>query len=150
MLADHAVVAEGKIYVNGGGITRINVPVLPFAVPMLSMVLRYMIEGPGDRAAHTLEMQFETPSGISLFPEASIDVVIPESANRAPGEEEYAQTLVTMGGVPIIETGIHKYSVWWDGELVRAFALPVVLTEGVEAPAPQPNRAERRRQQRAG
>jgi len=152
-LADHAVAAEGKLYVNGGGITRLNVPFLPFALPGLSLVLRYMLEVPADRDAHALELQFESPSGVLLFPETPVELPAVEDDVEhvlAPGEEQYAQAVLSVAGVPIIETGLHKFSVRWDGELVREFALPVVLL-GEEMPAapPAPNRAERRRQERA-
>jgi hypothetical protein len=153
ILADHAAAAEGKLYIHGGGITRINVPFVPFAVPMLAIVLRYMIETPEDRAPHTVEMQFQTPGGVHLFPDGSAHVAAipkPTSPQFAEGEEQYFQAVLAVGSVPIIETGLHTFSVLWDGEVVREFAIPVVLMEPDASAASPPNRAERRRQERAG
>lgn len=145
MIADHAVAAEGKLYISGGGITRINVPFVPFAVPVLSIILRYKIETPGDRGRHELEMQLETPSGARLLPEGPMGIdPIPKPPNLAPGEEQYVQAVFSLGGVPIIEVGLHTLTVAWDGEQLREFKIPVVLIQG-DGAQPPPNRADRRR-----
>lgn len=149
LLSDHAAVAEGKLYVNGGGITRLNVPVIPFVMPTLSVLVRYLVEGPEDFGEHSMALRLETPSGVNLLPEEPVGSMIVARAPAAVDDEEhFLQMSLNFSGVPIIEKGVHLLSAFLDDELTRQMTLPVVLVEGGVI-APPPNRAERRRQERA-
>lgn len=152
MLADHAQAAEGKLYINGGGITRLNVPIIPFAIPSLTVIVRYVVENSDDYGDHELGLRLVTPSGVDLFPEESLgNARVEPVPGAAEGEEHVLQLCLSFGGVPIIEQGIHELSTILDGELTRRMTLPVVLLDAGAGTvgAPAGNRAERRRQERA-
>jgi hypothetical protein len=68
LLADHAVAtSDGKLYIHGGGITRINAPIIPVALPFLSIVLRFRVML-ADVGEHTLLIGFQNPQKAQLLP----------------------------------------------------------------------------------
>lgn len=145
MLADHASVAEGKLYIHGGGITRFQVPSLPFAIPTLSVILRFKPQ-PGDIGNHRIRLAFINPDGLQTLPPDPLDVAIGRGDGLLEGEEEFTQFVMSFAGLPLLAAGLHTLRISWDDDVLREFSIPVVLLEG--APVPTPNRAERRRQQR--
>jgi hypothetical protein len=146
LLADHSAVSEGKLYVNGGGVTRLNVPTIPFAIPSLSVIVRYLIEGPEDHREHAVGVRLETPSGVNVFPAEPVGRADVGPPSGAPDEEQFLQLSLNFGGVPIVELGTYVLSAMLNDEVMRRMTLPVVLVDGG---SPQgPSRAERRRQER--
>ena len=131
---------------NGGGITRFNVPQLPFAIPALSIVLRFLVE-PQDFGEHQLHVEFTNPDGLQVLPPDPATVPIARVPGVVAGEESFTQIVLGFGGMPILATGPHILRITWDNEIVREFSIPVELIE--TPPVVAPNRAERRRQQRA-
>lgn len=62
LLADNAAAAGGKLYVHGGGITRITPPTLPWVQPLLTVVLRLLADDVADlMAEHSVAMRWWTP-----------------------------------------------------------------------------------------
>lgn len=144
LLADHAATSEGKLYVNGGGITRFNVPALPFAIPMLSVIVR-MLTDDRDVGEHRFLLEFLNPDNVQALPPEPVDVVVgPRPPDAIPGEETFIQFVASFGGLPILRSGIHRLRVSWDDKLIRELALPVVDMNaetsplGKGAPVPRP------------
>ncbi|MDQ3630024.1 MAG: hypothetical protein M3417_01850 [Actinomycetota bacterium] len=144
LLADHAAVSEGKLFINGGGITRFNVPSLPFAIPTLSVVIR-MLADEGDHGDHRLLLEFLNPDNVQTMPpEPAIVTVSPPPPEVVPGEEYYIQVVASFGGLPILRSGVHRFRMSWDEERIRELTLPVIDTSaepsplGRGAPAPRP------------
>jgi hypothetical protein len=75
-------------------------------------------------------MQLETPSGVRLFPGEPVVLGPLPEPDLDPGEEHYVQAVMNVGSVPIIEVGIHSFTLHWDGELLRTFPLAIRITEG--------------------
>ncbi len=75
MLADHAQVAEGKLYINGGGWTLTGPDPIPYAIAML-------IDVPWDQtnAKHTLLLELLTSDGEP--------VLVPTEAGEEPAKVE--------------------------------------------------------------
>lgn len=128
LLADHAVAAaDGKIYINGAGVTRLDTPGVPFVVPVLSVVLRFSVT-PDDVGDHRIELQLTNPLGQELFPKGpSLITVQPPGTDRHPDEEMHAQAVFVLGGIPILAEGTHTLTVRLDGRTVKKFKLPVVV-----------------------
>jgi hypothetical protein len=149
LLADAATVADGKLYVHGGGITRINTHVLPLLVPT-TLTVRFAMEARELEEAHRFSWVVRNPDGSLLMPEAVLDSSPGEKAELIEGEEGYLQLTIQMP-LMVQHAGVHRVTFSVDGEIVRDMTVPVVLLESSPTPAlpPAPNRAERRRQHRA-
>lgn len=92
MLCDHAQVAEGKLYINGGGWNVIRPEPTPYAIAML-------IEVPWDRtnSEHTLLLELLTSDGEP--------VIVPgekgEEPMRVEGQFEVGRPPGTKPGTPM-------------------------------------------------
>ena len=90
MLADAASVAQGKLYIHGGAITRVNV-VVPTGVVNLAAAVRLIIEDNDQRAAgRPVAIVWLKPDGENLLPplegelapEVPADVVVREAEEQ--------------------------------------------------------------------
>jgi hypothetical protein len=131
MLADAAHVADGKLYVHGGGITRFTIPELP-AGTRISVVTRLIIE-PGDAGIRSVQLQWLAPSGDVIL-QADGEV----SASRPPtgvleGEEPAAVIVLEIPILAIQEYGVHELVFRLDGEAIGR--RPIVVATPAEADA---------------
>jgi hypothetical protein len=147
LLADYAANAEGKLYVSGGGISRLNLPMFPFFVPMLSVVTRFVVEDEADYRPHTVRVRLESPDGVELIPGDAASFDVDRPTGMAEGEERSLQLVLNYGGIPILEEGIYTLTVELDDEVRRRMTLPAVHVPPPAEPRKQ-NRAERRQQER--
>jgi len=92
MLCDHAQVADGKLYINGGGWSIVDAQTPPTVIAMIIMV-------PWDRAGAPLDLQ------ISLIDEDGHAVTQVSDAGPVPvliqGQIEVARPAAQPAGVPI-------------------------------------------------
>lgn len=130
LIADHAVAApDGKLYVNGGGITRLALPAVPMVVPALSIVLRFLVNEE-DVGEHMLALRLQNPEGIDLLPPEARPIEV-APLDSVADEEVNVQVVAAFGGLPIFSWGTHTFRVELDGSLVREMNVPVV-----KAPVP--------------
>lgn len=125
LLADHAVAApDGKLYINGGGITRLTAPVVPFALPFLSVVLRFAFSH-SDVGDHFLLIRLQDPQAVDMLPADPSEFLVPEP--DGPKEEEhFVQVVMSFGGIPILMRGTYQFTIEVNGKVIREFRLPVV------------------------
>lgn len=134
LLADHAAAApDGKLYINGGGITRLAAPTIPFAVPLLSVILRFQTTE-SDTGEHWILLRLQDPNGVDLLP-ADPSQMPEVTTSGLKDEEHYVQIVMSFGGLPILNAGTYKFSVELDGKTVREVTLPVVLAGDSSGPA---------------
>ena len=126
MLADHAAACDGKLYVNGGGITSFQVPTVPFALPGLGVVLRFRTY-PEDMGEHQFQIEFINPDGLQVLPPDPVRVLIESPGDGLDAEESFSQLVLAFAGLPILTTGMHTFRISWDDELLREFCIPVRL-----------------------
>jgi hypothetical protein len=128
LLADAATPAGGKLYIHGGGITRINVPEVPFMLPTLAVVVRLLV-GPDEAAIeHVLQLGLSDPAGEPVIPAASVPIPAEGTQlDAADGEERFVQLALGFIGIVFHRVGIHRLSMSLDGELIRTMTMPVVL-----------------------
>jgi len=150
---------DGKFYIHGGGLTRLSVPVLPFALPQLAVFARLEFTEDEMRAGHPLQLTLTDPEDVpvGIFPqfEGQPFTELPELAE---GEQRFVVVAVNIGGIVVGRTGLHHLGLHVDQTLLRSLPLPVihVSPERMQAPAAAPvtlrpaavppNRAARRRQ----
>lgn len=86
MLCDHAQVADGKLFINGGGISRFHGPGLP---PSTSLALLMLVPWENTNAPITLDLQLLTQDGQPVQdPGGSpIRIQVQTEVGRPPGIE---------------------------------------------------------------
>jgi len=149
LLADNVIAAEGKLYIHGGGITRINAPAVPIVVPQLMIIVRLLLDPEEVNQAHELQLELADPAGRPVILAPPSRIPAPGDAGAATGEEQFLQLILGLAGILLETVVIYRLTVSIDGEVLRALSLPVVLIdrddEPTVAPAPRPNREQRRR-----
>ena len=132
LLADAASVADGKLYVHGGGITRIAAPELPWVHPQLAIVIRLRLDPDDlqDKGA-TLQVRLFAPDGSFVVPNADVPLPAGQRTPKAEGEEGFAQVVLTVAPVPFEREGTYLLEVALDGRPIREMRIPVVLQENV-------------------
>jgi hypothetical protein len=146
LLADSiATPPDGKVYMQGGGITKISPPELPFAVPQLGILVRLRIDDDEAIAKHVFEFSWTDPEGDLLIPKQTVESeAVGPLPLLAEGEDRYLSLAFNMHGVTFRLAGAHRLELNIDNGLItQSLALAVVAPP--EAGAPM-NRAERRRQ----
>ncbi len=131
LLADYAQVVDAKLYVQGGGLTRLNVPSLPWMQPV-AVCMRLepdddddlgrewqfgiAVLGPGE----VLIAQHETPLTLSR-PETEI----------TEGEERGVLVALTLSGLVVQAYGPHRVRLSLDGaDTELTFAVVPLVTSG--------------------
>lgn len=161
LLSDAATVAEGKLYVHGGGISRINAISLPMPV-QLTLTVRVVLDAEEVPEVHRFSFSVTDPDGSHMLPPAVLETSGDEPVEgRVEGEEIALQFTLGMG-LSFPRAGIYRFGLTVDEEHLRETRVAVVplSAEEVErsvqagrrtAPGDTtvlPNRAERRKQQK--
>ncbi len=120
---------DGKFYVHGGGISRLEVPMLPFPIP-LGVLLRFRIDEDDLNRSHRVALVLIGPADIPNVPGIEFDLAPPEEPpTLAPGEEHFTQIGMQINAVAV-RAGLHHLQVDLDGERVRHVPIPVIVAEG--------------------
>lgn len=123
---------DGKFYIHGGGISRLEVPSLPFPIP-LGILLRLRIESEDDlRRSHRVGVVLRGPRGVPNVPGVEFDLAPPEDLPLLEGEEQFANVSLQINAVAVL-AGLYRVEIALDGETVRELPIPVIVAEG-----PQP------------
>ncbi len=138
LLADAATGADGKIYIHGGGITRISPPGVPFILPQLAVVIRLLVDEDEPDRPQQLVVRLTDPAGDLVLPPAMVEVNAaeveglkswtPETASGwAVDEERALNVMLTIAGIPLTREGTHRLSLSIDDDEVRTMSLPVLV-----------------------
>lgn len=144
---------DGKFYIHGGGLTRLIVPTLPFPVPQLGLFVRLQVSQGDLGKVHDFEFTLTDPDGepVGDLPKFRAPVDSPQKLE--PGEQQFVQLAINVGGVVVARRGLHRFLFAMDGEQLAERPIPVVRLsreelEALAAAAPPtqgaPNRAARR------
>lgn len=121
MLADGASVAEGKLYIHGGAITRVNPPALPSPPAFITVVARFLIdEDDLGKPPVEVAIEWKKPDGTDLFPplRAQVAVELPPEGMR---EEEDQGTIIIANALVGFETaGAHSVLLRLNGDVVAS------------------------------
>lgn len=104
MLADGASVAEGKLYIHGGAITRVNPASLPSGPTLIAVVARLLIDEE-DRGNPPVDVaiEWEKPDGTQLMPplRAHVSADVPPDGIR---EGEDQGTIIVANALVVFDT----------------------------------------------
>jgi hypothetical protein len=127
LLADAADVADGKLYVNGGAVTRLNIPEFPFVAPPLAVVIRFVLE-PGDvDRERVIGVRWEQEGRVAIAAHGPIRPKSPLPI--VEGEEQAAIIVAGFNGLRFEAPGLYEIVVTLDDEIVARKPLPVVRAE---------------------
>lgn len=126
MLADNAAAVQGKLYIHGGGITRLTPPQLPWAHPMLTFVLQVVGDDVDDlRGQHQLRLIVADPQGGFIVGPADVTLQHDAPLELLEGEALIAYVSITVAPLLLATEGVHMIHVELDGEHVADLPLPV-------------------------
>lgn len=133
-VAEAAVAVEGKLYIHGAGVTRIDAPILPWTHPQIAIVVRLVVEGSKDyEIEHELALTVCAPDDEPLIPRWAAPVTVHESLLAAEGEQRAINFALTLSPLTFFRSGIHRVDFELNGTMVRQFELPVVvMSEAVD------------------
>ena len=127
LLADAAETHNGKLSVLGGGITRVTVQVLPYVIPILTVVARFRADDIEDLSTpHTATLTLIEPGGDVVFEIGGINLRSESVGQVLPGEEIYSTLVMQFGGVVLATEGVYRIVFRVDDEVAREMSLPVV------------------------
>lgn len=115
LLADAAQVVDGKLYVHGGGLTRLNAASLPWVQP-LSVCMRL---GPDAHDDLSREWQFEVvvigPEDNPIFAHRTPIRLQQPAIAIAEGEQPGVLLALTLGALVVHAYGPHRVTLALDG-----------------------------------
>jgi len=128
---------DGKFYIHGGGISRVEVPMLPFPIP-LGLLLRFKVDDEDFTRSHRVGVVLIGPAGLPNVPGVEFDLAAPdELPPSVDGEEHFVNIGLQLNGVAV-RAGIHRLEVDLDGQRARTVPIPVIVAVGAEgAPVPR-------------
>lgn len=128
MLADHAMVSEGKLFMNGAGITDImSTPQAPFVISVhLGVVVRVPYTATNQQ--HTIRVRlldadeqpvkpFAPGQDASAFPDLELanQITVGRPPQLTPGDEQAVALAFGIGNVPLERDGSYHFSIEVDG-----------------------------------
>lgn len=134
MLANHAEVSEGRLYVSGGGWEQLPVQPSTAGPWMISCALAMLIKVPWTETnrQHTLAVDFvdEDENPVPLGDgSGSLHAEFPFSAGReanvTEGDEQNVAMAVNLAALPVAKLGSFNFRLQLDGEVVER--LPIRL-----------------------
>ena len=130
--ADHAAVAEGKLYVNGGVWDRLNFPVYPQLVPQVSLVAVVRVPYRAYHQDHKFEMRLENAENEPLSFRVEGGFRFGTEPHMRVGDPSHLTVAVPVAGVVLESPGDYSFVFSIDGtDLVR---YPLRAVQVVEAP----------------
>lgn len=128
LIADAATAADGKLFIHGGGITRINPSRFPWG-QSLAFVIHLVLDADDDPGAtHTLAIELRDPAGNHVIPAGAHTLPPVEVYKAVPGEVLSYAIAATYTNVVFPQEGLYEVRVLVDGVQLRDFPLPAVYS----------------------
>jgi hypothetical protein len=129
---------DGKFYVHGGGITRLEIPSLPSPIP-LGLLIRLKIDEHDLEHDHRILVTLIGPAGVPNTPPMELGLQPPgedERGEPAEGEEMFVNIALRIPAVAV-RAGLYRLQVEVDGTLAREVPIPVIVAEGPQQLVPR-------------
>jgi hypothetical protein len=126
LLADAAEVGEaGKVSILGGGITRITPPGLPFVLPRISAVIRFVLESADFGTRHEVRLRLTEPGGKQIGSEMASLFAVEQKQKAHAGEEEALVIVADMSLIRLEKQGQYLLELFLDQKRVARKTLAV-------------------------
>ena len=130
LVCEAAAAIDGRLFLHGAGLTRLNVAFIPWTQPLFAFVVRFAIEpndrGHSDRRAGATIID---PDGKVVMDAPDIGVVVPNPFPPDTGEEHISNLVFTLGSLPIKTAGTYRIRIHLEGKCVKEMRFPVVVVE---------------------
>lgn len=138
--ADHAAVAEGKLYVNGGIWDRLQFPSYPQVLPQLSLVMALRVPYRAYLQDHKFEMTLEDADAQPTDFRVEGGFRVGADPNLRTGDASVMQLAVPIAGVTLQKAGDYSFVLRLDGTEVSRYqvrAVQVLIPGGaIASPGP--------------
>jgi hypothetical protein len=156
---------DGKFYIHGGGLSRFEVPTVPFPMPLDVLIRLVATDEELLSTSHSLRITLMGPAGlpnvppleIKTGPEKSLDPIL-------EGEPRFLQLILSIPA-HVVRVGLFRFELHVDGKKLGTIPLPVKLADNAQVmrvasgqparlpvqkakakrPPPSPKKAKRRR-----
>ena len=132
-LADAATYADGKVNIMGGGISRINLPEVPFALPQIVIVARFIVEPSDVGRSFDVGIELRSPEDALVIPPVHGSFVVEPHEALAPDEEQASIMVANVNGLRFDDIGTHTIHLSLNDEVVAVRRLPAVLIANDDA-----------------
>jgi hypothetical protein len=125
ILADAAVVAEGKHYIHGGGWDTLHAPSFPVTHPALAVAFRVRMPWQDMATSHSLELDVVDSEGRSILPDPpgppQGSISVERSPHLLPGDDQVLPLVFNIMNLQITRAGSHAVVLRVDSlEMARA------------------------------
>ena len=127
LIADAASGVEGKLFVHGGGVGRIDAPIWPWSHPMMSVVIRFVIDEDEQDVPHATEVRLLDPEGEPVIDLGPFEWPARAVQSRQEGEQVFWDLVLGVAGFRFETQGVYVWEVKADETIVRTFAFPIRL-----------------------
>jgi Family of unknown function (DUF6941) len=126
LLVDAAQVANGKLYILGGGWARLTTPKLPLVRPF-ELAVRVVVPWTETNRPLSFELQIETEDGESLLdPAVRADISVGRPVQLKEGTDQVVPLSLRLGSVTLEKAGRYAFILRHEGEEYARTAFDLV------------------------
>jgi hypothetical protein len=123
---------DGKFYVHGGGLSRFEVPTVPFPMPLDVLVRLVATDEEMLASSHSMRITLTGPAGVpnippvelTTGPEKSLDPIL-------EGEPRFLQVVMSIPA-QVVRLGLYHLELHVDGKKLGSIPLPVKLADDAQ------------------
>jgi len=135
MLADAATVADGKVYVHGGGWNAIIAHEIPTAHPSLALVVAFKADWHEGNENLSVTIELVTEDGKPAGVHVEMMLRMAPTPVTKKGDDLYQYTANTFIGLRFEQYGAYRFQVVHNGDVLATVPLSV-LPPTLLAPSP--------------
>lgn len=149
LLCDHAEVADGKLFINGGAINLLYVPPQPPYVISLFVAVIVHVPYTETNQGHVVTVRLLDADGDEVAPwvppgagpvgpvQASTSFTVGRPANLQPGESQTMPLAFGLQGLPLANLGSYSFVIEIDGTVEKHLSARLVVdSRGAGTPGP--------------
>jgi hypothetical protein len=126
MLADAATVAEGKLYVHGGGWNAIIAPEIPTTHPTLALVVAFKADWHEGNENLPVVIELVTEDGKPAGVHVEMMLRIAPSPVTKKGDDLYQYTANTFHGLRFEGYGAYRFQIVHKGDVLASVPMSVL------------------------
>jgi hypothetical protein len=139
-VADHAVVSEGKLYVNGGYFSQLSFPVYPAIVPAMCLAAVVRVPFRHYHVDHSLTIRLEDADGSAVGLEARGQFRVGGGPAIEYGDPGNMPVAIPVNGLQLPRPGTYVFTLAVDDRIIDRYTIRAVQVASPLTLFPQPPR----------